>query len=251
MLTAVVLAGNEAKNLPECLKSLSFCDGILLVDDESSDNSVSIAKKHGAQTVTRPLDGDFAAQRNFALSNVASGWVLFVDPDEIVTADLAAEILQAVKRIEFKGYFIRRLDTLWGQSLHHGDQGSIRFLRLGRKGAGEWQGKVHERWVISGQTSGLKNPLMHHPHPTVSDFVNSQNLYSTLRARELFETGVRSNIFQIVFYPIAKFVSLYLFKKGFLDGIPGFISASMMSFYSFLVRGKLYLLGKGITENSS
>ena len=92
---------------------------------------------------------------------------------------------------------------------------------------------------------------MHHPHPTVSDFVNSQNLYSTLRARELFETGVRSNIFQIVFYPIAKFVSLYLFKKGFLDGIPGFISASMMSFYSFLVRGKLYLLGKGITENSS
>ena len=170
--------------------------------------------------------------------------MLFVDADEIVSPNLAAEINQAVNNSAIKGYFVHRVDYIWGSQLKHGDVGAVYLLRLGQVGNGLWQGKVHETWNITGVTGRLKEPLLHYPHQTLYAFLQSINSYSDLRAAELKELQIRSGIFPIFLYPLGKFINLWVFKAGILDGIPGLIHALIMSFYSFLVRGKLYLLSK-------
>ena len=240
MLTVVVLTRNEEANLAKCLDSLKFCDEILIVDDSSTDTTLEIAKKHKARVVQHALNSDFSAQRNYALSQITSGWILFVDADEVVTPELAAEIHKAVQKSDITGCFLPREDILWAKHMHYGDT-KASLLRLARRGAGEWHGKVHETWHVTGQTATLGHPLLHYPHPTVSDFLRHINFYSTLRAAELKSSSYKTNLYEIIFYPIGKFFYLYLYRLGFLDNTQGFLSAMMMAFYSFLVRGKLYL----------
>ncbi len=242
MLTGIVLAHNEEKNVARCLESLKFCDQILVVDDNSTDKTAKLAKKLGATVVSHPLNGDYAAQRNWALSQVKSPWVLFVDTDEVVSVKLGEEIQSAVKKIEFKGFLIPRMDYMWGKKLSHGDVGGVRLLRLARHGAGEWHGAVHETWDIEGNVGVLRHSLSHYPHPTLVEFLQEINRYSSIRAQELHHAGQRANLFQIIFYPFFKFLYLYLISLGFLDGTAGFVHAMTMTFYSFLVRGKLWLL---------
>lgn len=242
MLTGIVLTHNEEKNITRCLESLKFCDQILVVDDNSTDKTVQLAKKLGATVVSHPLDDNFAAQRNWAISQANTPWVLFVDADEVVSVKLAEEITSALKKIEYKGFLIPRTDYMWGKKLSHGDVGGVRLLRLARRGAGEWHGAVHEQWQIEGKVGVLRHALTHYPHPTMVEFLQEINRYSSIRAQELHDSGQRANLFQIIIYPIIKFKYLYFLKLGLLDGTAGFVHAMTMAFYSFLVRGKLWLL---------
>lgn len=242
MLTAIVLAKNETQNLPECLKSLQFCDLVVVVDDSSEDTTAAVAKKLGAQVLPHKLGGDFAAARNWALEQVKSTWVLFVDADERVTPQLASQIKQAIGKIQCKGFLIPRQDYMWGRRLKYGDVGGVKLLRLARRGAGKWIGRVHEKWQIESQVCQLDQPLLHYPHPDLVSFLHRLNSYSSIRAQELFDSGQRANLFQIIFYPLAKFLWLWIWKLGFADGTSGFIHAMAMAFYTFLVRGKLWLL---------
>ncbi len=247
MLTAIILTYNESECLVNCLKSLKFCDSILVVDGGSSDDTLAIAKKYKAKIVAHPLANDFSAQRNFALSQVKSGWVLFVDADEIVSPALSEEILYSIKHFKTaKGFLIPRRDIMWGKPLFHGDSGNTRLLRLANLNSGTWTGKVHESWQVSGQVLSLSSPLIHTPHQTVSDFLSHLNYYSTLKADEFFSRGRSSNVFEIIFAPIARFLQLYIIKLGFLDGTAGFVHAMLMAMYAYLVASKLYLLKKGI-----
>ena len=241
MLTAVVLTKNESVNLPDCLNSLRFADEILVIDDYSSDTTAEIAKNLGAKVIFHHLDNDYSQSRNFALSQSQSDWVLFVDADERVSPDLAREITAAIKTNHRKGYFIRRIDFLWGRQLKFGDTGNCRLLRLGRKSAGHWQALVHETWNIQGSVDSLSHPLFHYPHPQFYDFLRHINYYSTLRCDELMSRGVKTSILKIVILPILKFNYLYFIKLGILDGTEGLIHALTMSFYTFLTQGKLYL----------
>lgn len=246
MLTGIVLARDESSNIKTCLESLKFCDKLLVIDDNSSDDTVKIAQKIGATVTTRALNGDFAAARNWALNQADTSWVLFIDADEIVSSELGAEIKAAMQKIEFKGFALRRLDSIWGKTLRHGDVGNVWLTRLARRGAGQWQGRVHETWEIEGRVGLLKNPLLHYPHPDVVSFLTEINHYSTLKASEFYSTGRKTNILEIIFGPVWRFIKNYFFKLGFLDGTRGFIHAMMMAFYQFLVAGKLWLLYKGI-----
>ena len=246
MLTGIVLTHNEAQNLPRCLASLKFCDHIVVVDDGSIDDTVKIATGLGVQVLEHSLGGDYAAQRNWALTKVKSAWVLFVDADEVVSPQLADEITQALQHVECQGFLLHRVDYMWGRELKYGDVGGVHLLRLGRRGGGRWVGQVHERWHIDGRVCQLSAPLVHYPHPDMAAFLRQINRYSTIRAQELFDAGSRANLLQIICYPVFKFKYLYIVKLGCLDGTPGFIHAMTMAFYSFLVRGKLWLLYKGI-----
>jgi len=247
VLTAVIIAKNEQENLGRCLDSLRFCEEIIVIDDHSTDDTAKIAKSAGARVIQHSLENDYAAQRNFALPHIKTTWTLFVDADETVSPELAAEILRAIPSASDNGFMIPRVDWMWGKKLSHGDTGSVKLLRLGKTAAGQWHGKVHETWHIPGPIGELNNRLNHYPHPTVSDFLHHINIYSSIRARELYNEKKKTNALEIIFLPVLKFKYLYLFKLGFLDGTPGFIHAMIMSFYTFLVRGKLFLLYKGIS----
>lgn len=246
MISAVVLTKNSEETLEKCLASLSWCDEILVIDDASSDNTIMLAKKSGAKVIEHSLSGDFSLQRNFALEKTKGDWVFFVDSDEVVTGGLRDEILHAVnnKNTSFSGFRILRRDVLWEKEIMHGENGKTWLIRLARKNVGTWEGKVHETWNIGGSIGRLQNILYHYPHPTLTEFLSEINFYSTLRAEELWVRKVPVRWYQIILYPKAKFFQNYVFKLGFLDGTRGFILALLMSFHSFLVRGKLWQFQK-------
>lgn len=192
--------------------------------------------------LSQPDITDFAAARNAKLAKATTPWVLFVDSDEKITPKLKAEILQAIQKQEYAGYYLRRLDTFMGRQLRHGETGHAKFIRLARRDFGDWVRPVHETWVGQGRVGELNNLLLHHPHPNISSFLTKINTYSTLEARHRRSLGIKSSLGKIVLYPPAKFVYNYFFKLGFLDGVPGAIMAIMMSFHSYLTWTKLYLL---------
>lgn len=244
MTSAVVLTKNEEKNIQRCLASLQWCDEVIVIDDFSSDETVEIAKKSNATVYQHALDGDFAKQRNFGLVKATNDWVFFVDADEVVSKALADEIYQQTSQFltSANGFFVHREDILWGKTLRHGEIGDVKLLRLAKKEKGEWVGQVHETWEVPQPLATLKNPLQHYPHQSVADFLSEINTYSTLRAHELFAQKRRTNFFEILLYPSGKFFVTFFIKQGFRDGVPGLLVATMMSFHSFLVRGKLWLL---------
>lgn len=241
-ITAIILTKNEEKHIGRSLSSLSWCDEIIVVDDESTDQTVAIAKKYNAKVFLHPLSDNFSKQRNFAMSKASSEWIFFVDADEVVSKELQYEIKEKIQDVDIDAYLLTRKDTLWGKKIHFGENGKITLIRLARKNKGKWTGKVHEVWEISGKIGILKHSLHHYPHQTLSEFFSEINFYSTLRAEELFEQKIQVHWFDLILYPKAKFLQNYIFKKGFLDGLTGFILAIIMSFHSFLVRGKLWQL---------
>ena len=246
-ISAVVLTRNEEAHLSKSLNSLSFCNEIVIIDNNSTDQTVEIAKKHGAAVYTRALNGDFSAQRNFALSKVVGDWILFIDADEIVSDELIGKIQGAVNNKEISAYYLKRRDFWWGKELKYGETATVRnkgLIRLIKKNSGKWAGAVHEMFQTSGPTAKLEGFINHYPHPTVAEFITDVNSYSTLRARELAKQGKTVGVFQIVTYPKLKFLYTYFIKRGFLDGPAGFAYAFFMSFHSFLVRSKLYLYRK-------
>jgi len=251
MISAIILTKNEENNIKECLKSVSWCDEILVIDDNSTDKTADFAKKAGAKVITRQLQHDFSAQRNFGLEKAKGDWVLFVDADERITPALWYEIMAITNDPVgiYSGFFLKRKDVIWKKELNYGETGKITLLRLARKDAGIWKGKVHEQWQIKGKTLTLKNPLMHFPHQTIKEFLSEINYYSDLRARELYKKKVKSYWWSIILYPKAKFFVNYIIKAGFLDGLPGLVFALMMSLHSFLVRGKLWFMWQKNKKN--
>ena len=252
MITAVILAKNEEKNIKTCLESLSWCDEKIVIDDESTDRTITIAEKLGAKIYINRLV-NFSDQRNFGLKKATGDWILFIDADERVSSALWYEIMQHINEPIEKasGFYLKRIDKMWGKELRHGDSGAVRLLRLAKKNRGQWSGNVHEQWKINGKTAMLKNPLYHHPHQSVAEFLKEINYYSELRAKELFEQKKKSNWGSIIIYPKAKFILNYFIKLGVMDGLGGLISALMMSFHSYLVRGKLWLLWQQEKTKSS
>ncbi len=243
MLTGVVLTHNCKKDLVRCLESLEFCDEILVVDDDSIDQTLTLAKKTKAKIISRSLDGDFAAQRNFALSHVKSGWVLFIDPDEVVSKELASEIIQNTRyEIQNTAFYIPRIDYMWGRLLLHGDSGLTKLVRLGKHDAGKWVYPVHEIWKADGPTGEIGLPLLHYPHPTLYLFLSELNFYSSIRAKQFLSEGKTTNLVEIILGPPWRFFENYFLKLGILDGTAGLVHAMCMAFYMFLVAGKLWLM---------
>ncbi len=242
-ISAVVLTKNEEEQIARCLASLSWCGETLVIDSNSSDKTVEIAKSAGAKVYLRSLRDDFAQQRNFALSKAQNDWVLFVDADEIITDELRNEIMSiSITKGDYDGFYILRKDVLWGKELKFGDAGGAKLVRLGKKSKGSWRGKVHERWQIEGRLGELTQHLYHYPHQSVEEFLREINYYSDIRAKDLYDRLVSVSIWQVIVYPKVKFFVNYVLKLGFLDGTCGLIHAIIMSFHSFLVRAKLWLL---------
>lgn len=249
MLSGVILTKNEEDNIQDAIDSLEFVDEILIVDDLSTDSTLDIVKKNNNSKIKiyEKRKESFAEQRNFAQQKTKHDYIFFLDADERVTKELQKEILLNIQNSDtVKAWKFKRQDRLWGQKLNYGETAGVRLTRLGKRNAGKWVGSVHEEWIIDGEVKELENPILHFPHQSIAEFISEINLYTDLRAEELFQSGKRVNIIEIFIYPLGKFVDGYIFKRGYKDGIPGFVVATLMSFHSFLVRGKLWQLWRKI-----
>jgi len=253
-ITAVILTKNEEKNIERCLKSINFCDQIIIIDDYSKDKTVKIVHQVGVgrnrpvyKIYEKKLNNDFANQRNFGLEKTTNDWVLFIDADEVMSEELKKEIVSLFHGsiVKENAFYLRRRDYFWEQELRFGEIRKARnrgIVRLVKKNSGQWMGTVHEVFHTANKVGQLNDYLNHYPHPTLKEFIKDINYYSSIRAEELFNRGVKTNIFEIIFFPFGKFIYNYFLNLGFLDGPAGFTYAFMMSFHSFLVRSKLYQL---------
>jgi glycosyltransferase involved in cell wall biosynthesis len=234
-ISVVILTKDNEAAISPLIRSLSWCDEVLIVDDNSVDKTREVAAELHAKVHQRPLDNDFAGQRNFGLSKVKNDWVLFIDADELVSKELAEEIQQVIQNPEFEAYKILRVDFFLGKQLKYGEFGSRRayITRLGRKSKGKWGRKVHETWEFR-RIGRLKNTLGHFPHPTISEFINHINWYSTLHAKENVQEKKRFTFLHVIFHPFGKFFVYFVLRQGYRDGTHGFVATMMMSFHSFL-----------------
>lgn len=245
-LSAIVLAKNEESSIEKCLHSLKLCDEVLVIDDHSSDRTAEIAKKCGAEVFKHDMKSDFAAQRNFGASKARGEWLLYVDADEVVSEELAKEIYSVLHSKESPSndsYYIRRRDVFWNHELRYGETMKARnkgIIRMMKKESGAWHGTVHEEFIPVSKPGTLQAHMLHYPHQSIRIFLREINLYSSQRAREMLKKHSTVNTFQLIAYPMGKFLLTYFIYLGFLDGAAGFAYSFLMSFHSFMVRAKLY-----------
>lgn len=243
-LSLVILTHNSAHLLAKHIAEYALqVDEIIFIDNHSQDTIRDLAKKVHAKVITHSLENDFAQQRNTAFSAVTSDWTFFVDSDEYVSPELWAEIHQRIESDEFEAFRVFRQDFFLGKVLKYGETGNISLLRLAKTeiGRNTWQRPVHEVWNVPtdriGQTT---NALLHTPHQNIQSFLAKLHWYASFEPHSRQKYGLLQICFEIIFYPLGKFVYNYLFKQGYRDGVRGLIHAILMSYYSLITRIYLY-----------
>lgn len=248
-ITLLLLTHNSSESLIKNYNWLDKCPNIneiIAIDDISTDNTQNILKKlvsktRQIKTFQQALEQDFSSQRNFGIKKSSNNWILWLDSDEIPSKKLI-KFIKNFNRPKYNNYSFKRIDYFIGKKLEWGETGNIHFTRLFNKKYGKFIGKVHEIWKSSKPTLVLNLPIIHRSHTTLKGFFEKINFYSSIRAQELYDQKIESNLFHIILYPKIKFIQNYFFKFGFLDSTAGIIFALGMSFHSFLVRAKLWHL---------
>lgn len=241
-VTVVILTHNDEATLAKTIESTKALTSVkrIIIDDHSTDATASIAKQYRIPFITLNLDNDFAAHRNRALSKAPTDWVLFLDSDEVLTPQLCTALNALPNDPPISAYRMRRVDTFWKTTIAHGEAGTVWVTRLVNRNRGKYVRPVHEVWEPDGATESLAGELHHYPHPTIAEFLEHVNRYSTIEANYRARTGRAGDLVDVVVTPIAKFMYTYFIRQGFRDGPAGFVYSFMMSFHSFLVRAKLY-----------
>jgi len=224
-IAAVVLTHNEAKDLPACLKSLSWVTDIFLIDSGSTDKTLEIAKSAGAKVFKRKFD-NFSNQRNFALNKVAAyNWVLFVDADEILEKSLAKELMSFAKDIYLDGVELPRKNYIFGRWIKNADWYPDYRLVFTRPKMVTFEGEVHERLKFvkgNGTVARAEGNLLHHNYDTVKEFV-VKNLvdYPADYAKSLANDGHKFAAGDLIIKPISEFMRRYFLTEGWRDGLFG------------------------------
>lgn len=248
-LTVAVLAFDEERMIARAIASASFADEVLVVDGGSVDATVAIAEHAGARVIGRPFD-DFARQRNYALEQASSDWVLFVDADERVSPALAAEVRALLDGdATHDAYAVARRNMVLGRWLSWEPFGAPDApVRLLRRGTACWAEPVHE--VVEGARSvgRLSSELVHLTHRSVSEIVRKVDRYSELEAADLVRTGKRAPSRRTL---IAAFPKEFwrLWRSGLRhEGMAGAIEAALLAFNRTLVLAKVWERTAGVAD---
>lgn len=272
-LSAIVPIRNEAKNLPRCLASIGWADEIFVVDSQSSDGSQRIAEEHGARVVQFEFNGAWPKKKNWALEHLPfrNQWVFILDADEVLPDEAEAEFRGAIANAgAIAGYWINRRFMFMGRWLRHAYYPNWN-LRLFRHSLGRYEklieiatesgdNEVHEHVVVQGPTDRLRCEIDHYAFPSVEVFVEKHNRYSNWEARvAVAEESARERTElqsarvaqrrrlkrwarRLPFRPWLRFLYVYIWQRGFLDGREGYYFARLHGFYEFLSVAKTYEL---------
>jgi glycosyltransferase involved in cell wall biosynthesis len=265
-LSVIIPVKNEGNNIQRCLDHLMWAEEIFLVDSQSIDETLKIADELGVHIVQFRFNGTYPKKKNWALENLPfrNEWVLIVDADEVIPPDLAEEITQVLQQPNgCDGYYINRRFFFLGRWLRHcGYYPSFnlrlfkhrcgRYERIIAAGAGD--NEVHEHVILNGKATYLSREMLHFAYPDISTWVEKHNRYSSWEA-ELeerwcvgsadgngglgepglqFKRWLKKIYLKIPLRFVFRFFYAYFWKKGFLDGKPGFIFCLLLSFYDFL-----------------
>lgn len=260
MISVLVLTLNEAENLPKCLESLSWSDDIVVLDSFSTDNTVEIAKRHGARVVQRKFD-NWSAHQNWMLENIQfkNSWVYYSDADEVVTPELRDEMLQTVrdsKRREV-AYRLRYKNFFMGRWIRHCGIYPTWILRLFRPEKVRWERLVNPVPKVDGPEGRLRSHFEHYSFNNgLNAWFEKHNRYSWQEAQESLKSvasgdwsprdllsndparrrrALKELSFRLPFRPTLRFAYMYLLRLGFLDGIPGYHYCRMLAIYEYMI----------------
>ncbi|ACB76545.1 glycosyltransferase family 2 protein [Opitutus terrae] len=268
---------NEQANLPRCLESVRWADEVVVVDSQSTDGSIDIARRYGAEVVQFAFNGVWPKKKNWALENLPfrHEWVLILDADEVMPPDAADEIARIVAADGdgHAGFWINRRFMFMGRWLRHAYYPNWN-LRLFKHRLGRYErlvqgptqsgdNEVHEHIIVDGSTGRLRCEMDHYAFASIDVFVEKHNRYSNWEARLEVEDGlarphstapqtmpvrIRRTLKRIArrlpFRPLLRFLYVYVFQAGFLDGREGYIFARLHAVYEFLAVAKAAELRK-------
>lgn len=253
MLTTIIITKNEEKNIARAIKSVSFSDQIIVVDAQSTDQTVAIAQSLGAHVISRPWAG-YGPQKNYGAQAASPGWLLYLDADEEIPPPLTREIITVTKKSTVDFYWLKVTTVFLGKPLNHLGGHN---LRLFKKSSGRWnQNHVHEqvqRYQKRPQTTDfqvvslddnfskiLEHPLLHHSHPTINSYLKKMHHYTSLDAKQMTITqrhrsGRSINPTWWLPYHLAarQLIKLLFYRRGILDGRPGLIWCGLSSYYEW------------------
>ncbi|MEO8890944.1 MAG: glycosyltransferase family 2 protein [Coleofasciculaceae cyanobacterium] len=278
-VSVLIPAKNEEANLAACLESVARADEVFVVDSQSSDCSVEIAKSYGANIVQFQFNGRWPKKKNWSLENLAfrNEWVLIVDCDERITDELWSEIALAIQNPQFAGYYINRKVFFLGKWIRYGGKYPDWNLRLFKHKQGRYENlnteeirntgdnEVHEHVILDGAVKYLKNDMLHIDFRDIYHWLERHNRYSNWEARvylnlingkddsgtigaNFFGDAVQRKRFlkklwvRLPFKPTLRFILFYIIRLGFLDGKAGYIYGRLLSQYEYQIGVKLYEL---------
>ena len=243
-VSAVLITRNASATLDACLESLAFADEVVVVDSGSTDDTVEIAGRRGARVVQKEWLG-FGRQKQYAVEQARHDWVLCLDADERVSPQLAASIAQALATPVSPVYRMARRNRFLGRWLSHGEGYPDWSPRLFNRLNARWSDDlVHEKVLYAVTPGTLDGDLMHDSSDDLATYLDRQNRYTTLAARQAYELGRSANVLHLLFSPVVRFFKFYILRLGFLDGVPGLLHISIGCMNSYLKYAKLLELHK-------
>jgi len=242
-LSVTVITRNEAEDIADALSSVRFADEIIVVDSRSTDDTAAIARQHTERVVVRDWPG-YIEQKNYAASIANHDWILSVDADERVTPALAAEIQRVLAAEPGDAAFrIPRVTFHLGRWIRTTDWYPDYQVRLYDRRHARWTGRyVHEAVTVDGTLGRLRGELQHFAYGDIADHLETIDRYTTLAARQMYESGRRAGLLQIAGHPPLAFLRNYILRGGIRDGAVGFIVSALNSYYVFLKFAKLWEL---------
>lgn len=234
-ITGLVLTFNSERLLDKCLSSLSFCDKLLVIDSGSTDATLAIAARHGAEVRAREWTG-YHDQHAYALGLVDTEWVFSLDSDEICTARLAAQIRAGIASSGgCAGFYVQRCSWYMDRFMRHSGWWPDRLLRVFRTGALSLEQRgIHQVYTPNGPTADLAAEIVHYPYTSFEHQLAKLNEYAEGGAAYLRKKGCRGGIGPALVHGWFAFFSSYMLKAGFLDGRAGFMAAAHRAIYVFL-----------------
>ena len=240
-ISVCVITYNEEHNIVDCLESVKWADEIIVVDSDSTDRTVELAKNYTKNVIINKWHG-YVVQKNFALEHATCDWILCLDADERVTPELKEEILSVLtKNNAADAYYIKRHTYYLGKWINHCGWYPDYKIRLIKRGKGKWDGiDPHDKMVSTGRTDYLNAELHHFTYRNFSHQLKIIDRFSDVATDEYIKAGKSYCIFKMLFHPPLKFLGVYIWKMGFMDGFQGFIIAVASAFYVFSKYVKLW-----------
>jgi glycosyltransferase involved in cell wall biosynthesis len=243
-VSACVITLNEEDRIADCLRSVDWCDEIVVVDSHSNDRTRAIATAMGARVIERDWPGH-VLQKEFAVRAAKHDWVFCIDADERVSPELRGEIL-ALRDSGFParaGWTMPRMSRYLGRWIRHGTWYPDRQLRLFDRRRGRWAGNnPHDRVELDAAPGQLRGNLLHDPYRTFAEHLRTIDNYTTIMARGMAARGRKASVADLVLRPLARFWKFYLLKGGFMDGWRGLLLAYLAAHYGRLKYAKLLVM---------
>jgi glycosyltransferase involved in cell wall biosynthesis len=251
-LSAIIIAKNSENIIADCLDSLSFCDEIMLVDNDSKDRTVEVAKMMNVK-IRKHISQDFAELRNFGLSLVKSDWVLYIDADERVSKDLASNIKASIENKEnnFSAFKLLRKNYYFGKVEWPYVEEIERLFK--RKDLEKWIGKLHESPVIKGEVGKLEGYLLHYTHRDLSSMLEKTMEWSETEADLRFNANhPKMSWWRFPRVMCTAFFDSYVRQKGYKAGTAGLVESIYQSFSMFITYARLWeIQNESIDKNTT